>query len=299
MANTSLPIDIKGIAIGDGTFGNIAALTDVVAVPYLQSQNVILDIPTEILDVFHKAHQDLGFEGVLSKATYPPAGKIIIPGDPEGENFRLKKRQNLDCPPNPTTPALIEQSIRSCNGGNATFITALTYLNSTRPCFSPYNIAYNCTNTPNPTAYTNYLNDPTVRSAIHAPNKTFAPCNSTVFDTLSAEMVEPPAYNIMPALLAANISIHIYSGDYDFLLNHYGTELAIQNMTWGGMQGLQSRPDKAFIINGINMGSWACEVRLLAYPSFPFRTQTCNQKIYSTDTPLLTTSSAASHTTTS
>lgn len=228
----------------------------------MRNQNAILDIPAEILDVFSKANEASGFRNVLAKATYPPAGKISIPGDPEDDNFRLRKRQNANCPTNPTTPALIEQSINECNGGNATFTTALNYLNTTRPCFSPYNIAYNCTNAPDTTSFVNYFNSPDVRKAIHAPNKTFADCNSTILNTLFAELVKPPAYNIMPALLAANISIHIYSGDYDFLLNHYGTELAIQNMTWGGKQGLQSKPNRAFMVDGVNMGNWGCEVRL-------------------------------------
>lgn len=226
----------------------------------MQNQNAILHTPADILDVFSKANEDSGFDDVLSKATYPPVGKISIPGDPEGENFRVKRRQNVGCAPNPTTPALIEQSISECNGGNATFTTALNYLNSTRPCFSQYNIAYNCTNAPDTTAYIDYLNSPDVRNAIHAPNKTFTDCNSTILGILFEELVEPPAYDIMPALLAANISIHIYSGDYDFLLNHYGTELAIQNMTWGGMQGLQSKPNNAFMVDGVNMGNWGCEV---------------------------------------
>ena len=50
--------------------------------------------------------------------------------------------------------------------------------------------------------------------------------------SLSEEFVAPPAYSIMPAILDAGISIHIYSGDRDFLFNHIGTELIIQNMTW-------------------------------------------------------------------
>lgn len=36
----------------------------------------------------------------------------------------------------------------------------------------------------------------------------------------------------MPAILENGIPIHLYSGGYDLLLNHIGTELAIQNMTW-------------------------------------------------------------------
>lgn len=36
----------------------------------------------------------------------------------------------------------------------------------------------------------------------------------------------------MPTILEQGVLINIYSADYDFLFNHTGTELAIQNMTW-------------------------------------------------------------------
>ncbi|KAK3171100.1 hypothetical protein OEA41_003184 [Lepraria neglecta] len=75
---------------------------------------------------------------------------------------------------------------------------------------------------PDTTDFVNYLNLSVVRQANHAPNKSYADCDSTVLDTLSLGYVEPPAYSIMPAILEAGIGIHIYSGDYDFLLNHLG-----------------------------------------------------------------------------
>lgn len=98
--------------------------------------------------------------------------------------------------------------------------------------FDYYNIKYNCQNAPNTVNFANWLNQPDVRSAIHAPNKTYAACNATVFDTLQAEDVTPPDFAIIPSFLEQGIAVHIWSGDDDFLMNHIGTELIIQNMTW-------------------------------------------------------------------
>lgn len=95
-----------------------------------------------------------------------------------------------------------------------------------------YNVLSNCKNLPNVTTFTDYLSLPGVRKAIHAPNKSFASCNSTIFATLSVEKVQPPAYSVIPSILEAGIPVHLYSGDYDLLFNHWGTELVIQNMTW-------------------------------------------------------------------
>jgi len=122
-------------------------LTDVVATTYLLEQKDILAIPDDIIDVFEEADQRCGFTKALKQAGYPPDGIINIPGDPEGENFKSKnKRQttpNNGCPPNPNTPALVNQSINACNtaphspSACATFTTGLNYLTSTRPRYFP------------------------------------------------------------------------------------------------------------------------------------------------------------------
>lgn len=257
-----LRFNLKSITIGDGTFGNAAESTDVVTSTYLHEQNALLDIPADILAAFDQGDETCGFTKVLQEGlAYPPKGKIHIPGDPEGDNYRLKKRQNADgCIPNPNTPSLLNESITYCNGGCATFTTALDYLAKNRPCFSPYNVKYECSNAPDATDFVNYLNLPAVRQAIHAPNKTYEECNVTVYNPLAQELVEPPAYNIIPAILEAGFGVHIYSGDDDLLLNHFGTELSIQNMTWCGHQGLQSQPNKEFVVNGQGMGNWGAEV---------------------------------------
>ena len=98
--------------------------------------------------------------------------------------------------------------------------------------FNMYNIDYNCENAPSIVDFEAYFNRPSVRDAIHVFPKEFAACNTSLLATLSQEFVTPPAYFIMPAILDAGVSIHLYSGNFDFLLNHIGTELTIQNMTW-------------------------------------------------------------------
>lgn len=98
--------------------------------------------------------------------------------------------------------------------------------------FSMYNIDYNCESAPSTADFEAYFNRPSVRDAIHVSPKEFVACNASIIATLSEEYVTPPAYSIMPAILDAGVSIHLYSGNFDFLFNHIGTELLIQNMTW-------------------------------------------------------------------
>lgn len=99
--------------------------------------------------------------------------------------------------------------------------------------FSMYNIDYDCRSTPSTANFEAYFNRPCVRDAIHVSSpQIFVACNNSILNSLTDEFVAPPAYSIMPAILDAGVSIHVYSGDRDFLFNHIGTELTIQNMTW-------------------------------------------------------------------
>ena len=61
---------------------------------FLQEHNEYLQIPDELMSIFIDADKTCGFSDVLAQATYPPKGLISIPGNPEGENYGLKKRQD-------------------------------------------------------------------------------------------------------------------------------------------------------------------------------------------------------------
>jgi len=104
----------------------------------MRQSNFNLAIPEDVLSVFERADQRCGFTKVLQEASYPPTGKILIPGNPEGENYRLKTRRgdttnNDRCPERLSTPAIVEASIRDCNGGCATATTAQNYLAGAKP----------------------------------------------------------------------------------------------------------------------------------------------------------------------
>ncbi|KAI9761163.1 MAG: hypothetical protein M4579_001210 [Chaenotheca gracillima] len=212
-----LAINLQGISIGDPTIGNYAAAFDVGISTFLHQSNSILEIPEDILQTFTEADKKCGFDKVLAQASYPPQGPISIPGNPEGENFRRTKRQSdasTPCDIAPTTSALIKQSINgACYGSCATFSTAADYLLAVKPCFNDYNIDYTCTTTPDSVDPVNWFNRPDVRKVIHAENKTFEACNTTILDTLGSELVTPPTYSILPCILN-QLPVHIYSGSY-------------------------------------------------------------------------------------
>ncbi|KAG6891176.1 hypothetical protein C0995_008428, partial [Termitomyces sp. Mi166 len=94
-----------------------------------------------------------------------------------------------------------------------------------------------------------FLNDPSVRDAFHAPkSKPWAASFDFVFGN-------PDGFNVDPSTepmnwlteFATNASAHgvgvvLYSGNNDALIAHRSTEIAIQNTTFGGIQGFTVKP---------------------------------------------------------
>ncbi|KAJ5759725.1 Peptidase S10 serine carboxypeptidase [Penicillium odoratum] len=264
--NHSFPINLHSMSLGDGSWGNAAAMSSVAMSTYMHSQKSHLNIPEKILSAFALTDEVCGFDTVLQEArTYPPIAKIQIPGNPEFVNYRRLKRRDegnlgiLDgsCDTDPSTPSEIINSIlnSSCYGPCATFSTAENYMYShgtegnNSACFSMYDLTHSCTTIDYIPLLEEYFSRDDVQEALHIPDSgTYSACNDTILATLTAsEFVEPPEYEILPLLVTKhNISLHIYDGEMDMLINHVGVELSIQNMTWRGLQGFQKRPSRAF-----------------------------------------------------
>lgn len=277
----SLPVNLKSISLGDGTFGNNAAMSSVATGSYLRSQSSILGIPDDILDAFSEADAICGFDQVMEQAnTFSPKGVIHIPGNPGNLNFKrdqsLLFRRDLEpilngtCNIHPVTPEQVKSSIlnSSCYGPCATFPTAMDYMQTApafgkgKACFDVYNIKHDCGTIDADPLLASYFSRADVQAALNilpsssskrSSNKTrpFTPCNSNILSTLLTSPTQPvpPAYSILPTLTSttgANLSLHFYQGEYDMLINHFGVELCLQNMTWNGARGFSQKPSRAF-----------------------------------------------------
>ncbi|KAF8550322.1 alpha beta-hydrolase [Imleria badia] len=103
-----------------------------------------------------------------------------------------------------------------------------------------------------PTDASAFLNDARTRAAIHAPtSKDWVDFASTVFTpTNSSSKQLFPEDRPMAFLtdLATNATAHcmkivIYSGNDDSLVPHLGSQIVIQNTTFGGIQGFSRKPE--------------------------------------------------------
>ncbi|KAF8217978.1 Alpha/Beta hydrolase protein [Mycena galopus ATCC 62051] len=122
-----------------------------------------------------------------------------------------------------------------------------------------------------------FLNDATVKAAIHAPtSKAWAESFNYPFaSTSSANPFGDPSPEPMVFLsdLAANASaqgvgIIFYSGNDDSLVAHRGTEVVIQNMTFGGVQGFTRKPSTPFTDDEGNFAGIIHQERGLTYALF-------------------------------
>jgi len=118
-----------------------------------------------------------------------------------------------------------------------------------------------------------YLNDPAVITALHAPNKTFVLSLMYPFESglqQGGNSFNDPSPEPMTFFneLAKNVTIVLYSGNNDALVSHRGTELAIQNTTFGGIQGFTKRPSTPFTDDEGNFAGIIHQERNITYALF-------------------------------
>lgn len=99
-----------------------------------------------------------------------------------------------------------------------------------------------------------WFDQPAVRAALHAPpsNVTWTQCTQTgVFlNKTDGSLMASDPYSVMPAqtemlgrIIEYTGNVIIGSGGLDMLVPTNGTLLVLQNVTWGGKQGFEKRPD--------------------------------------------------------
>ncbi|KAI0366275.1 alpha/beta-hydrolase [Pilatotrama ljubarskyi] len=116
---------------------------------------------------------------------------------------------------------------------------------------------YDIPDATNPEPFLNastFFNDNRTRAALHAPTskdwiRNFNYPFGNVHDRSKGNQygdpsVEPIAFlsDLAANASAANVSTVFYSGNDDSLVQHHGTEVIIQNMTFGGVQGFSRKP---------------------------------------------------------
>jgi carboxypeptidase D len=139
-----------------------------------------------------------------------------------------------------------------------------------------------------PTGFEVYFNRTDVKKAINAPLDSnwqqctdvnvFANAPNRSDSSLAGDRSLGPAQNgVISRIIEKTQNVFIGSGDLDMILPTNGTLLAIQNMTWGGLRGLQEYPGNDLYVpyhpeyNGGSLagagllGSWGSERGLVSF----------------------------------
>ncbi len=232
-ANNKTFFNVSGLQVFDGVFSNLALSEDLPVASFINTW----DRTFSFNDSFGKSIQDTasrcGYTDYMSKyLVFPPAAQqpALLPGQTPDGNY---------------------------TEGCDLFNTVFTGANELNPCFSPYEIADGCPMAFDPLGFSSgtefltpgfgpaFFNRPDVKVAINAPNKTWEFCASDpVFvDGVDNSLLSGPgSLPVLPGIIDRTKNVILGHGSQDFVLIADGTLLAIQNITWGGQMGFQTRP---------------------------------------------------------
>ncbi|KAI6363721.1 hypothetical protein MCOR25_005787 [Pyricularia grisea] len=121
------------------------------------------------------------------------------------------------------------------------------------PCFNIYEITQSCPLLWDVLGYVPegasiYFNRSDVKRAIHAPENTnWEVCKDGIFRN-GTDRSPPSSRAALPNVIDHTQNVIVGHGSLDMVLIANGTLLSIQNMTWGGKLGFQSRPSSPFFV---------------------------------------------------
>ncbi|KAK3377944.1 putative serine-TYPE carboxypeptidase F precursor [Podospora didyma] len=127
------------------------------------------------------------------------------------------------------------------------------------PCFDLYQVATTCPllwdvlGFPGSFSYmpegsSVYFDRADVKAAIHAPNITWEECTSKNVFVNGTDSSLPSHIKALPHVIDKTQNVQIVHGALDMILLANGTLLGIQNMTWGGKLGFQTKPNWPFYV---------------------------------------------------
>lgn len=213
---------------------------EVPVVPFVIKNNNVLGLNDSFLTHLEILDQECGYDDYRNKyLTFPPPGK------------QPAKFFNYS--------SLSDQACDLWNFANNAALLA-------NPCANVYQIATYCPIPSDPLGFPTdlmysypglpvYFNRADVKVSMHAPQDiNWQECSGPVFVDHNGgpedegDHSPDPIQFILPQVIENTDRVLISNADLDMEIITNGTLLAIQNMTWGGKLGFQSKPDKPIVI---------------------------------------------------
>ncbi|KAI9688325.1 MAG: hypothetical protein M1820_010253 [Bogoriella megaspora] len=226
--NDTTYYDVSGILIYDPSVADDTILEQIPAVPFLDYWGPLIPLNSSYNDYVHQKAESCGYNAYLEKyLVYPSAGQ------------------------QPDSPDLPGNS-DDCDVFDDIFNAAL----EVNPCFDIYQVATTCPllydvlGFPGSIPYLPdggeiYFNRTDVQKAINAPLQEWEECADGV---LTRDTSLPSSLTALPRVIERTNNVILAHGLLDMILIANGSALAIQNMTWNGARGFETKPSDEFFV---------------------------------------------------
>ncbi|KAI4175277.1 MAG: hypothetical protein LQ343_001813 [Gyalolechia ehrenbergii] len=268
--NDDVYYNLAGVAINDPILGDGTLQQEVTVVPYVDYWSNVFNLNASFTSAIHAKADQCNYTTYFNTyLTFPPPPA-----------------------PFPVLPDPFATDAYTCDLFDDVYSAALAI----NPCFNIYHILDTCPHLWSQLGIVNsgdyfppgasvYFNRSDVQAAINAPpNTNWMQCtNKNVFggatnnQSLSDQSLGPAQDGVLQHVIEATNNTIIGVGNLDFLLPPNGTLMALQNVTWNGVQGFQSYPGNEFYTpyhpeyNGGSLagagyvGTWGAERGLTFY----------------------------------
>ncbi|KAI0061166.1 alpha/beta-hydrolase [Artomyces pyxidatus] len=252
-----LDLNLKGIWIADPSLSYDVVQDEIPALRFAQANKNVFPFNSSFWATLQNVSDSCGFTDYLDDfVTYPPKGQLPFPVGVINGTTGVSRECRIH--------SMIERAVGVLN-----------------PAFDVYRVTeawpipWSVLGFPRSTQEFVYFNRTDVQDAIHAPHVEWAACaNGDVYVNATTgapgnDQSIPSTLSVLPNVIEKSERTVIIHGLADFILVAEGTRIAIQNMTWSGLQGFQTPiEDEAFIVKDMGVYGNMHQERGLTYVEF-------------------------------
>jgi len=121
-----------------------------------------------------------------------------------------------------------------------------------------YDVRKQCTYPPlcyNTDYITRYLNQAAIRKKLGVGDRKWSACNFNVYTPFETKDFEYSYRFDLPKILAGNTRVLVYNGNYDLIVDFYGTSAMLDSMNWSGQSGFLNAKNTTWHVGGQVAGS--------------------------------------------
>ncbi|KAF8335894.1 uncharacterized protein EI90DRAFT_2912314 [Cantharellus anzutake] len=236
-----VPLNTKGIWITDPSVSYDIVTQYIPAYNFADKWKDVLGLNSSYLQTLKNKSDACGFTDYSSTyATYPPKGPLPLPSQAYVPGT-IPNAANI------TSECLLWDDITNAASTVNPNFNIYRILDVWPVLWSVLGFPGSFPNFQSPV----YFARRDVQKAIHAPSIHWTICSSNSVFVGGQDNSVPSMLSVMPNVIEKSERTVVMHGLVDFVLIAEGTRIAIQNMTWGGLQGFQTPiVEESFVIEG-------------------------------------------------